>query len=610
MSKTANVFDPIEDTLDQRVFKGDQPRPSVVSFIERKIWSTLEDTWLDNPRRYFKLFLTGSLTTFQYSDLSDCDISLFPDYDSLMELFGEIDPVQIRKDLITIVTSELDGSPIPGSSHPLQDFVVNPGINPTDLYKHGERSAWSFQTGDWVIPPEKERTHNVDQEMPKAFQRAQDMADKLTVLLDAGETEAAHDFYAQVHKKRSEDEAAGLGDFSEGNIVYKWLLHQGLFDRLNNEAGMHIAKAEKWDGKADGTQICYDYEKDEILIGISAKDHRGSVIMGEYNGKDVKLFDIAKEFVNPNYFKRLWMHSYPTKPIHNVYYGNRKMNTRPADKMTFTEIVPSIVRNSASDWKKGKEWKTWIKNEGIIVDFQFGTTGDDPVEGKVKEIDRNKIKIEVAPGETRVLTNDMLAQIKFKVRDDKEFLSSVQELPAKEAYHALGDCPNPACDYEFTPDDKKIIDQAYGWFNCPQCNRTYNVRTSLGEHKMSWFVEDFDPLGNHHIKQPTEFWGFRYGWINGQFQFSDGSFLDMTHYDMYVKSIDPAEYDDQEQGIEKSESYIGYGVLDKTTGDVKLTPDSYDYGTTELPEFVISEIKKHLEGEGYHVREISMGEPW
>jgi hypothetical protein len=42
--------------------------------------------------------------------------------------------------------------------------------------------------------------------------------------------------------KRQLDQRAGLGDYSEGNIVYKWLLHEGLFDRIKNELHEYIAK--------------------------------------------------------------------------------------------------------------------------------------------------------------------------------------------------------------------------------------------------------------------------------------------------------------------------------------------------------------------------------
>ena len=75
----ANIFDEVHDELDQRVFKGDEPRPLITSFIRRKIYSCLRDGFIDDPEHYFTLYLTGSLTTYQYSDASDVDISILPD---------------------------------------------------------------------------------------------------------------------------------------------------------------------------------------------------------------------------------------------------------------------------------------------------------------------------------------------------------------------------------------------------------------------------------------------------------------------------------------------------------------------------------------------------
>jgi hypothetical protein len=135
----ANVFDPIHDELDQRVFKGITPRPLLVSFIRRKVFACLRDGFIDDPESYFKIFLTGSLTTYQYSDASDCDISLFPDWDKLTKITGEDDPEQIRKMLILLVTTELDGTDLPGTPHPLQTFVVKVGASPDMLYGAGVR---------------------------------------------------------------------------------------------------------------------------------------------------------------------------------------------------------------------------------------------------------------------------------------------------------------------------------------------------------------------------------------------------------------------------------------------------------------------------------------
>ncbi len=54
--------------------------------------------------------------------------------------------------------------------------------------------------------------------------------------------ESARELWKQVHKKRQLDQMAGLGDYSEGNIVYKWLLHEGLFERIKSELHEYIAK--------------------------------------------------------------------------------------------------------------------------------------------------------------------------------------------------------------------------------------------------------------------------------------------------------------------------------------------------------------------------------
>ena len=56
----------------------------------------------------------------------------------------------------------------------------------------------------------------------------------------------AKEFWHQVHRKRQMDQKAGLGDFSEGNIVYKMLLHDGYFDRIRDELGEKISKTA-WD---------------------------------------------------------------------------------------------------------------------------------------------------------------------------------------------------------------------------------------------------------------------------------------------------------------------------------------------------------------------------
>lgn len=663
--RTANIFDPIQPTLDQRVFRGIKPRPDIINYIANTFYQTMDDLYVENSEQYFDLALTGSLTTFQYSETSDCDISVFVHYDELQDLFDIGDPVDIRKQLISIVTTTLDGTMVPGTQHPLQFFVIPPGHTVDNYFKPGMRSGWSFNERGWVVPPEKSRSHDIADEMPELYARASMMAEKMKVLLDSGDIEGAREFFAQIHKKRNADEQAGLGDFSEGNIVYKYLLHEGLFDRLRNEAGVHIAKIAmqidqiwgkqhphekdavpfiydyennhllygrpggyhndlwnqlpgleslmsggmaglatrpfeagqyfpkiqkavgisgpknekilnaigtqlsqvdhiaktadlehgEWGGETlnkdqivtqcmncgnfrqpDNTwspqnpmpgapvshSICptcwtqmpgvgntpypytakvaapvhnidkdhiseksripilYDFDRDRIIMSSNYDFHRGSKIIGEYDGKDVFLHGVSKQWINPNYFKRLWVASFPKRPLEKVHMDGKAVETRPADDMTYTQKLPWLVQSS-DPWRKGKEWKDFIKNEGIIVDFQIGDPKDDPVEGRIKEINSNSIRIEVEPGEFRTFDDDFLRQIKFKVRDDKKSLSSWKE--ASVVLSRVGDCPTGDCDYEFSPADRRDIALARGWFTCPQCDKTHYVYVHKDLHK-------------------------------------------------------------------------------------------------------------------------------
>lgn len=238
-SRISNILDPIHDELDQRVYKGTRPRPSKIKFIKDHFMETIKEI-VPIPEPYFDLYLTGSLTTYQYSDNSDCDISVFPKYEELMGIMGLPDANQVRRILVAYIIDKIDGLILPGTQHPVQHFVVQDGVSLNQMYHQGLRSAWSFQDEDWVVEPEIDRAHDISIELPLLFLRARAIADKMRIALDT-DPETAKRLFKRIHKKRSADQARGLGDFSESNIIYKYLLNQGLFDRLK-EIGVYIAK--------------------------------------------------------------------------------------------------------------------------------------------------------------------------------------------------------------------------------------------------------------------------------------------------------------------------------------------------------------------------------
>lgn len=235
--RIANILDPIHDTLDPRMF--DNPaspepvlKPEHSKFIHQKIFQTLEDHGYDGMEKWLSLVLTGSLTTYQYSDMSDCDISLWVD--------SEYFPEWSRGEMIGIMVQYCDGTVVPGTPFPLQDFVVSPKFQKEDLYKPGLRSGYDLSTDTWIVPPDKSRVHDVEAEMNLAYTQGLEAADKMDRLLRFEPLQAIR-YWHTIHKKRQRDMSHGLGDYATSNIIYKMLANRGYFTRLEVLTGEHIA---------------------------------------------------------------------------------------------------------------------------------------------------------------------------------------------------------------------------------------------------------------------------------------------------------------------------------------------------------------------------------
>lgn len=225
--RTTSILDPIHETLDPRVFDNPaapQPilKPELEHWLSHTIFEILERHGYTKPQEWLTLVLTGSLTTYQYGEQSDCDVSLFIDTKKL--------PDWSRAEMISFMVSDLDEAKLPGTPHPMQAFVVAHDITPKDLYKPGLRSGYVVYgqgAGSWIVPPDRERVHDVEHEMNDAYTVGLLSADKLDLLLRF-EPDQAVEFWHDLHKRRQREQTEGKGDFSTSNIVFKMLVNRGL----------------------------------------------------------------------------------------------------------------------------------------------------------------------------------------------------------------------------------------------------------------------------------------------------------------------------------------------------------------------------------------------
>lgn len=220
----SNILDPTHAALphlvwDNPIYPKPKLKPHLKSWIREKVYQTLQDAGYTNVEDWLSLYLTGSLTTYQYSDDSDVDVSLFVNSDKF--------PDWSRAEMIGLMVDKLDGTKLPGTPYRLQVFVVAPDIKPKDLYRDDLRAGYNIDNGTWVSPPSRERTHNVQIELNGFYSYALQQADKMERLLRY-EPEKAYRFYHQIHNRRKHDEQAGKGDNAESNIIFKLLAQRGL----------------------------------------------------------------------------------------------------------------------------------------------------------------------------------------------------------------------------------------------------------------------------------------------------------------------------------------------------------------------------------------------
>jgi hypothetical protein len=274
--RLGNILDPVHQELEPFVW--DDPgslapvlKPQHKHWLTDTIYGLLKSAGYEDPERYVDLDFTGSLTTYQYSDDSDVDISLFVDEGVWGQPAGA-DPSVVwkRGSIIALMVAGAEGQNLPGTTHPLQFYVVPPSIKPTDLYKPGMRSAYNLKNDDWIVPPEPGRSRDVRRELYNLHAEAVMAADKMERLLTT-EPDKAVLYWHQIHQKRARDMVAGKGDYSESNIIYKMLANRGLFPKISDVSGEYIAKmADAWDDTPS-----FHRPREEWRPGVSGKGFLG-----------------------------------------------------------------------------------------------------------------------------------------------------------------------------------------------------------------------------------------------------------------------------------------------------------------------------------------------
>jgi tRNA nucleotidyltransferase (CCA-adding enzyme) len=248
---TANILDPIHKSLDPDVF--DHPeqtapllKPRLNRWVKNLIYSTMRDAGWPEPKKYANLVLTGSLTTYQWAAHSDFDVSLWID--------SVVMPEWVRGSLISLMIETCDGTIVPGTTHPIQCYVVGKQTRKEDLYKPGLRAGFDLDTNKWLVHPEKQHSVDVNKEFPALINYCQMVQDKMQLLLKY-DAYGSKTYWDRIHHQRMRDMKAGKGDYAQSNVVYKWLLNANLGPLIEQVTGERVAGMLDWEHEDHGQDL-------------------------------------------------------------------------------------------------------------------------------------------------------------------------------------------------------------------------------------------------------------------------------------------------------------------------------------------------------------------
>ena len=234
--KFANILDPIHDTLAPNVWDnpGDpEPifKPQHAKWLKHECIKILNEGGYDGIEDAITLIITGSITTYQYSNRSDIDTSLFVDTNNF--------PEWSRAEMIGLFTENLDDVPLPGTTYPLQIFVQPDEIKPEMIFRPGLRSGYDLDSQQWLVPPDRTRVADIEKDMHDTYTYALETADKMDRLLTYEPLKAVQ-FWHQLHRRRARDQRSGKGDFAPSNVAYKFIVNRGITERLGEIMGKKI----------------------------------------------------------------------------------------------------------------------------------------------------------------------------------------------------------------------------------------------------------------------------------------------------------------------------------------------------------------------------------
>ena len=216
------------DTLSPKFYIKDKMIPALRKKLVDITNNFLDDVNIKLPK-IDDIQLTGSLANFNYTPKSDLDVHVLLDFKKIDE---DTDLVKAALDGIRFIWNTKHDIKIKG--HDVELYFQD------TKEPHVSTGLYSLKDGDWVKKPKYNPPTINDDDVKKKFEDFKFVIDKLEELTkkisDPNKSKALYEYGRRVFqkiKKMRQEGLKGVGEFSVGNLTFKYLRNTEYIDKLH-----------------------------------------------------------------------------------------------------------------------------------------------------------------------------------------------------------------------------------------------------------------------------------------------------------------------------------------------------------------------------------------
>jgi hypothetical protein len=220
----------VKDTLNPKVWEtpNDIKKAKIKSEIKKGLLDIAKEfiEFLDEEVFIEDIILTGSISNYNWSEYSDFDLHIVIDLDQFdddgeiyLKLFSAKKLIFNEKHNLTIKGYDVEVYP--------QDSKD----------KHSGEGQYSLMNSEWVVIPKKEKPPVNKVKLKLKINHWVEVVKKTLMGADNASLKVAKDKMTKLSEKLRKFRKRGLekdGEFSNENLVYKYLRRSGLLDKIFN----------------------------------------------------------------------------------------------------------------------------------------------------------------------------------------------------------------------------------------------------------------------------------------------------------------------------------------------------------------------------------------